>query len=66
MNQANFIRICMEPLEHNCGYISSLMSGKMLNFGMEAFFILIFLNTTTKLEILQIKVLWRHNFSTLL
>ena len=47
----------MESLEHNCGNISSLMGEKMLNFGLEAFFILIYPNTTTKLVISQINFL---------
>ena len=55
----------MGPLEHNCGNISSLIAGKMLNFGMEAFFILFFLNITIKLVISQIQFLWRHHFGTL-
>ena len=61
-----FIRICMRSSEQNRGNISSLIGGKMLNFGMEAFFILIFLNITTKLVISQINFLWRHHFGTLL
>ena len=58
----------MRSSEHNCVNISSrsLIDGKMLNFGMEACFILFYLNVTTKLVILQIKILWRHHFSTLL
>ena len=47
--------------EHNHGNISSLIGGKMLNFGMEVFFILFFLNIKTKLVISQIKFLWRHH-----
>ena len=47
----------MGSSEHNRGIMSSLIGGKMLNFDMEAFFILIFLNITTKLVISQIKVL---------
>ena len=41
----------MESSQHNRGNISSLIGGKMLNFGIEAFLILIFLNITTKLVI---------------
>ena len=52
-----FIRICMRSSEHNRGIMSSLIGGKMPNFGMEAFLILIFLNITTKLVISQIKFL---------
>ena len=55
----------MESLEHNCGNILSLIASKMLNFGMEAFFILFSLNITTKLEISQINFLWRHHFGTI-
>ena len=51
------IRICMMSSEQNRGNISSMIGGKMLNFGMEAFFMLIFLNITTKLVISQIKFL---------
>ena len=43
--------------EYNCRNMSSQIGGKMLNFGMEAFFILYFLNITTKLVISQIKFL---------
>ena len=60
-----FIRICMGSSEQNHGNISSMICGKMLNFGMEACFILIFLNISTKLVILQIQFLWRHHFGTL-
>ena len=59
-----FIRICMRSSEQNRDNISSLICGKMLNFGMEAFFI--FLIITTKLVISQINFLGRHNFGTLL
>ena len=52
-----FIGICMGSSEQNRDNISSLICGKMLNFGMEAFFILIFLNITTKLVISQTNVL---------
>ena len=45
----------MGSSEHNRGNMSSLIGGKMLNFGMEAFFILFFPNITTKLVISQIK-----------
>ena len=41
----------MRSSEHNRGNISSLIGGKMLNFGVEAFLILVFLNITTKLVI---------------
>ena len=34
-----FIRICMRSSEQNRGNISSLIGGKMLNFGMEPFFL---------------------------
>ena len=61
-----FIRICMRSSGQNRGNISSLIGRKMLNFGMEGFFILIFLNITTKLVISQINFLWRHHFGTLL
>ena len=44
-------------MEHNRGNISSLTDGKMLNFGIQAFFILFFLNITTKLVISQAKML---------
>ena len=47
----------MESSEHNRGNMSSLIGGKMLNFGMESFFIQIFLNITTKLVISEIKLL---------
>ena len=66
MNRANLTRICMGSSEHNRDNISSLIGGEKLNFGMEAFFILFFLNITTELVISQIKFLWRHHFSTLL
>ena len=46
--------------------VSSLIGGKMLNFAMEEFSILIFVNITTKLVISQIKFLWCHHFGTLL
>ena len=52
-----FIRICMRSLEQNRDNISSLIGSKMLNFGMEAFFISIFKNITTKLVISQINFL---------
>ena len=58
-------RICMGSSEHNLGNISSLIGGKMLNFGMEAFFIMFFLDITTKLVISQIRFLWSHHFGTL-
>ena len=45
----------MGSLEHNRGNISSLIGGNMLNFGMEAFFILFFINNATNLVISQIK-----------
>ena len=62
-----FIRICMGSSEHNRGNISSLIGGKMLNFSMEASFILVFLNIKTKLVILQNnQILWYNYFSTLL
>ena len=44
----------MQSSDHNRGNISSLIGGEMLNFGMEAFFILFFLNIRTKLVILHI------------
>ena len=47
----------MGSLEQNRGNISSLIGGSMPNFGMESFFILFFLNITTKLMISQIKFL---------
>ena len=47
----------MRSSEHNRSNISSLIDGKMLNFGMEACFILFFLTVTTKLVISQIKFL---------
>ena len=53
-----FIRICMRSSEQNRGNISSLIGGKMVNFGMEAFFILIFPNITSKLVISQINELF--------
>ena len=59
-----FIRICMRSSEQNRGNISSLIGGKMLNFGMEAFFILVFLNIKIRLVISQINFLWRHHFGT--
>ena len=43
----------MGSSEHNCGIMPSVIGGKMLNFGIEAFLILIFLNIATKLVILQ-------------
>ena len=61
-----FIRICMRSSEQNRDNISSMIGSKMLNFGMEAFFISIFLNITTKLVISQIYFLWRHHVGTLL
>ena len=60
-----FIRNCMRLSEQNRDNISSLIGGKMLSFGMEAFFILIVLNITTKLVISQMNFLWRHHFGTL-
>ena len=65
-NQGNLKRTCMGSSERNRCIMSSLIAGKMLNFGMEAFFILIFLNIITNLVIPQIKFLWRHYFGTLL
>ena len=53
-NQANLQRICMESPEHNLGNRSSLIVEKMLNFGMDTFFILFFQNITIKLVISQI------------
>ena len=47
----------MASSEHNCGFMSSLIGGKIINFSMEAFLILIFLNITTKLVVSQIKCL---------
>ena len=47
----------MGSSEHNRGIMSSMIGGKMLNFGMEAFLILIFLDITTILVISQIKFL---------
>ena len=52
-----FIRSCMESLEQDRGNISSLISSKTLNFGIEGFFILNFLNITSKLVISQINIL---------
>ena len=54
-----FTRICMRSSEQNRGNISSYHSvgGKMQNFGMEAFFIFIFLNITANLVISQINIL---------
>ena len=52
--------------EHKGGIISSLIGGNMVNFGIEAFFILFFLNITSKLVISQIKFLQRYHFSALL
>ena len=61
-----FIRICMGSSEQNRDNISSLICGKMLNFSVEAFFVLFFLNITTKLLMIsQIKFLWCHHFGTL-
>ena len=42
--------------EHNNGSILALIGRRMVNFGMEAFFIL-FLNITSKLVISEIKFL---------
>ena len=50
-----FIRICMGSSEHNRGNISSLLGNKLLNFSMEAFFILFSLNIITKRVISQNK-----------
>ena len=47
----------MGLLEHNRGNISALIGGRMLNFGMEAFFIMLFLNITGKLVISEIQFL---------
>ena len=47
----------MGTSEQNSGNMSSLVGDKMLNFGMESFFILLFLNITTKLVIIQIRFL---------
>ena len=58
--------VCMGSSEHNHDIMSSLIGGKMLNFGMEAVFIFFFLNITTKLVISQIKILWHHHFGILL
>ena len=55
----------MELSEHNRDNKSSLIGGNMLNLGMEAFFILFFLDITTKLVTSQINFECRH-FGTLL
>ena len=55
--QANLKRIYMGSSEHNRGIISSLMGGKMLNFIIEGFFVLFFLNVANKLVISQFKFL---------
>ena len=47
----------MGSSEHNRSITPSLIGGHMLNLGMEAFFILFFLNITSKLVILQNKFL---------
>ena len=52
--------------EHNRGKMSSLIGDKMLDFSMEAFFILFFLNSTNILVMSKIKLLWRHHLSTLI
>ena len=56
----------MRSSDHNRGNISSLIGGKVLNFGVEIFFIVFLLNITTNIVISQIKLLRRHHFSTLL
>ena len=56
----------MGSSEHNCGNISSLTGGKMLNSGMVAFLILYNLNITAKLVISQIIFLRHHHSSKLL
>ena len=57
LEMANLNRICMGSSEHNRSNISSLIVGRILNFGMEALCILFFLNVTTKFVISQIKFL---------
>ena len=47
----------MGSLEHNRGNKSSMIGGKMLNIGTEAFLILFFTNIITKLVNSQIKFL---------